>query len=87
MQPNALERASVFNKANIESSGPRSGVFSQAHPVQKLSQFDTAAVANRNIEEEEIKSQNEAGEGGERLTVKINDEAKISDDDDAVSEE
>ena len=52
-----------------------------------MSQFDTAAVANRNIEEEEIKSQNEAGEGGERLTVKINDEAKISDDDDAVSEE
>ena len=44
-------------------------------------------MANRNIEEEEIKSQNEAGEGGERLTVKINDEAKISDDDDAVSEE
>ena len=51
-----------------------------------MSQFDTAAAANRNIEEEEIKSQNEAGEGGERLTAKIKDEARISDDEDDVAE-
>ena len=52
-----------------------------------MSQYDTAAAANRNIEEEEIKSQNEAGDGGERLTAKKKDEPRISDDEDAVSEE
>ena len=58
-----------------------------------MSQFDTAAAVNRNIEEEEIKSQNEAGEGGERLTAKIMEEPKInnsgsiSEDEDAVAEQ